>query len=135
MIECIFCKIIKGEIPCDKIYEDSKFLAFLDIRPLAVGHTLVIPKSHERWVWDISDIGGYFEVVAQMANAQKKVLKLDMIKSIIVGDEVPHAHVHLVPYKPNGEVRSVNFSKFINVSKEINLEFIKKIISELNRLD
>jgi len=60
---CIFCKIVKGEIPAYKIYEDENFLAFLDINPQSPGHTQVIPKRHYRWVWDIPNVGAYFEVV------------------------------------------------------------------------
>ena len=63
MLNCIFCKIINKEIPCTKIYEDENFLAFLDINPLSPGHTQIIPKKHYRWVWDIENIGEYFEVV------------------------------------------------------------------------
>ncbi|MEI7463544.1 MAG: HIT domain-containing protein, partial [Candidatus Taylorbacteria bacterium] len=63
MPSCIFCKIINKEIPANIIYEDADFLAFLDIRPLSPGHMLVIPKKHYRWVWDVPNVGEYFEVV------------------------------------------------------------------------
>ena len=59
--ECIFCKIIRGEIPCDRIYEDKDVLAFLDINPFVKGHLLVIPKKHSRWIWDIED--GYYRTL------------------------------------------------------------------------
>jgi len=96
---CIFCKIVAGEIPAHKIYEDSNFIAFLDINPLSPGHTLIIPKEHYRWVWDIPNVGEYFEIVKKIANAQKKAFKTDFILSKIVGEEVPHAHIWVYPNK------------------------------------
>lgn len=95
---CIFCKIVRGELPAHKVYEDDQFLAFLDIRPLAPGHTLVIPKQHYRWVWDVPQIGAYFEVVRKVAVALQKAFgPIDEVHSKIVGEEVPHAHVWLYP--------------------------------------
>ena len=97
MDQCIFCKIVRGEIPAHKVYEDNDFLAFLDIHPQAPGHTQVIPKQHYRWVWDVPDIGAYFEVVKKVALAQQKAFQTDWILSKIVGDEVTHAHVWVFP--------------------------------------
>ena len=97
MEDCIFCKIASGEIPSEKVYEDDSFLAFLDIRPLSPGHTLVIPKKHYRWVWDIPNIRECFTLVQKIAIAMKKSFGTDAIHSKIVGDEVPHAHVWLYP--------------------------------------
>ncbi|MFA6227494.1 MAG: HIT domain-containing protein [Candidatus Paceibacterota bacterium] len=101
---CIFCKIVAGEIPAEKVYEDAGFLAFMDIRPLSPGHALVIPKEHYRWVWDLPagrqvspNIGEYFEVVRKIALAQKKVFNIDMVRCQIVGEEVPHAHIWVIP--------------------------------------
>ncbi|MBL7058393.1 HIT domain-containing protein [Patescibacteria group bacterium] len=131
-MDCIFCKIIKGEIPYDKVGETDKFLAFLDIRPLAVGHVLVIPKEHFRWIWDVPYVGEYFEYVAKVANAQKKALGLDMVKSIVVGDEVHHAHVHLVPYESSGKARGFDFTRFAEVSKQEKDEVLKKIRDSIN---
>ncbi|MBI4122056.1 MAG: HIT domain-containing protein, partial [Parcubacteria group bacterium] len=59
--DCIFCTIVRGEIPVAQVYEDEDFLAFLDIHPQAPGHTQVIPKRHVRWVWDVENAGAYFE--------------------------------------------------------------------------
>jgi len=109
-MDCIFCKIAKGELPCYKIYEDENFLAFLDIRPLNLGHTLVIPKKHYRWVWDVLNIGDYYEVVAKIANAIKKALHTDLVISMVVGEEVAHAHVWLVPrFSNDGHGSVLNF--------------------------
>ena len=95
--DCVFCKIVKGEIPSHKVYEDNDFLAFLDIHPHAPGHTQVIPKKHVRWVWDVENIGRYFEIVRSIAQAQRKAFDTDWILSKIVGDEVPHAHIWVFP--------------------------------------
>lgn len=96
-MDCIFCKIIAGDIGCYKVYEDKDFLAFLDIRPLNPGHTLVIPKRHYRWVWDVENLGEYYEVVGNIANAIKSAFHTDQVVSLVFGDEVSHAHVWLVP--------------------------------------
>ncbi len=97
MNDCIFCKIIKKEIPAHIVYEDENFLAFLDIRPLAPGHVQVIPKTHYRFVWDVPNVGEYFEVVRKIALAQKKAFNADIVRSQIYGEEVPHAHVWIWP--------------------------------------
>lgn len=94
---CIFCKIIKKEIPSNNVYEDESFLAFLDIRPQSPGHTLVIPKEHHRWVWDVPNIDEYFKVAQKIALAQRKAFGVEQIISKVVGEEVPHAHVWLIP--------------------------------------
>ncbi len=94
---CIFCKIIRKEIPAEIVYEDADFLAFLDIHPQSPGHAQVIPKKHVRWVWDHENVGKYFEVVKKVALAQRKAFDTDFILSKIVGDEVPHAHIWVFP--------------------------------------
>lgn len=97
MNDCIFCKIIKGEIPAHKVYEDDHFFAFLDIHPQSAGHTQVIPKEHHRWVWDVPNIGEYFEIVRKIAKAQQKAFKTEVIWSRVMGDEVFHAHIWVFP--------------------------------------
>lgn len=79
------------------VYEDDRFVAFLDIHPKAPGHAQVIPKDHHRWVWDVPQIGEYFEVVQKVALAQRKAFGTEWILSRIVGDEVPHAHIWVYP--------------------------------------
>ncbi len=98
-MDCVFCKIVKGEIPSHKVYEDDSFLAFLSIDPESVGHTLVIPKEHYRWVWDVPNAGEYFEVAKKVALAQKKAFNTDFVLSKIVGEEIPHAHIWIFPDK------------------------------------
>jgi len=94
MTECIFCSIVAGENPSYKIYEDEKYLAFLDTYPSAEGHTLVIPKKHVEWVWDAKNVGEYFEVVGKIARHFREVSG-EIVRSNIDGWQVPHAHIHL----------------------------------------
>lgn len=116
MENCIFCKIVKGEIPSYRVYEDDKFLAFLDINPQSPGHVQVIPKEHHRWVWDIPNVGEYFEVARKIALAQRKAFDTDWILSKIVGDEIEHAHIWVFPSKEvKGELKDF----------EVNLKKIK----------
>lgn len=99
MENCIFCKIVEKEIPAHIVYEDENFLAFLDINPQSAGHCQVIPKKHYRWVWQVPNVGEYFEVVAKIAKAQQKAFGTEWILSKIVGDEVEHAHIWIYPAK------------------------------------
>jgi histidine triad (HIT) family protein len=97
MENCIFCKIARGEIPSYKVYEDDDFFAFLDIHPQSPGHVQVIPKEHHRWVWDVPNVGAYFEVVRKIALAQRAAFDTDWILSKIVGEDVEHAHIWVFP--------------------------------------
>jgi histidine triad (HIT) family protein len=105
MDNCIFCKIVKKEVPAHIVYEDEHFLAFLDINPQAPGHVQVIPREHFRYVWDLpesaeknmTNFSSYFKVVQKIAKAMQNTFGTDMIWSKIMGDEVPHAHVWLYP--------------------------------------
>ena len=96
---CIFCKIASKDIPANIVYENDNFLAFLDINPQSPGHTLVIPKKHYRWVWDVPNTGEYFEIVKKIAFAQRKAFNTEFIISKIVGEEVHHAHIWVFPGK------------------------------------
>jgi histidine triad (HIT) family protein len=95
----LFAKIAAGEIPSYKIAEDENYFAFLDINPLSVGHTLVIPKKEVDYIFDLDKdlFQGLMEFARKMALAQKKVIPCLRIGVIVAGLEVPHAHVHLVP--------------------------------------
>lgn len=107
---CIFCKIIKGEIPSAKIYEDGEYLAFLDIKPLSPGHMVVIPKKHYRWVWDVPNVGAYFETTRKIAIAIQKSFGTDTVISKIIGEEVPHAHICLYPEPKEAKGEKTNFA-------------------------
>jgi histidine triad (HIT) family protein len=97
MEDCIFCKIVKGEIPCYKVYEDADFIAFLDIRPLTKGNTLVIPKKHYRWVYDVPNFGEYWLVAKKVSLAAIKSLNAERITFLTLGLEVSHAHIRVIP--------------------------------------
>ena len=130
MNDCVFCEIAKGKIPCNKIYEDKEFLAFLDIRPLNKGHTLVIPKKHYRWTWDVKNFGDYFEFVKKVEKGIEKALNPLRVLVLVFGDEVQHAHVHLVPrFENDGHSATITLGKFKNISKaEMN-----EIAEEINK--
>ncbi len=106
----IFTKIVQGDIPCYKIAEDDRYLAFLDINPLAKGHTLVIPKQETDYIFDleIDEYQGLFLFARQVALALKKVIPCERIGVAVLGLEVRHAHIHLVPI--NG-IYDIDFSK------------------------
>lgn len=129
---CIFCKIIAGKIPSYKVYEDENFFAFLDIRPLNSGHTLVIPKKHYRWVWDVENIGEYFKVIKRIANAIKKALNTDYVVSLVFGEEVPHAHVWLVPrFENDGHGGAIDLKNIKTIDEEEMKNIAEKIKKEL----
>lgn len=96
-MDCLFCKIIKGEIPAYKVYEDKEFLAFLDIRPFTKGHCLVIPRIHVRWVNDVKNFGAYFEVAKKISLAAQKAFSADWLCFLTLGLEIEHAHIHVIP--------------------------------------
>ena len=132
MENCIFCKIVKGEIPSYKVYEDENFIAFLDISPRNKGHTLVIPKKHYKWVWDVPNIGEYFEIARKIAKAQTKAFSTEWIVSLILGEEVPHAHIWLVPrFKGDGHGSSIKLSIIKKFSEEEMKEIAKSIKNSL----
>jgi histidine triad (HIT) family protein len=107
MADSIFTKIIKGEIPSNKIYEDELTLAFLNIYPDVPGHTLVIPKKQIDHLWDLpdEDYQAVMETAKKVANRMRKVLKPERVGVKVVGEEVPHAHVHLIPFNTVEEFR------------------------------
>ena len=99
MSDSIFTKIINGEIPCHKIYEDDKVLAFLDISPYTYGHTLVIPKSQTDHLWDLNDELYLYvmKIAKKVAEQQREVLKPKRVGVVVEGFAVLHAHVHVFP--------------------------------------
>lgn len=106
----IFTKIIKGEIPSYKVAEDENFYAFLDINPLAKGHTLVVPKKEVNYVFDLDDptYSGLFAFAKKVSTAIKNSVDCIRLGMIVYGLDVPHAHIHLVPIKGTGN--ELNFS-------------------------
>ena len=102
----IFTRIVEGEIPCYKVAESEKFFAFLDINPLAKGHTLVIPKKEGDYIFDIEneDYAEYMLFVKKVALALKKAVPCKRVGVAVLGMEVPHTHVHLVPMNSEGDM-------------------------------
>ena len=98
-MDTIFTKIVKGEIPCHKIAENDRYLAFLDINPLVEGHTLVIPKQQTDYIFDLDDdlLAGMSVFTKRVALAVEKACPCKRIGIAVLGLEVPHAHIHLVP--------------------------------------
>ncbi|MBN1599892.1 MAG: HIT family protein [Bacteroidales bacterium] len=106
----IFSRIVSGEIPCYKIAEDDNYLAFLDINPLAKGHTLVIPKIEVDYIFDMEDdlLAGLHLFSKKIAKAIDKSVECERIGVAVIGLEVPHAHVHLVPINDIGDLSFSN---------------------------
>jgi histidine triad (HIT) family protein len=110
MADSIFTKIIKGEIPSHKIYEDDKTFAFLDIHPKTPGHTLVVPKKQVEFVWDLDDedYQALMATVKKVALRIRDVMGMTYIGELVVGEEVPHAHVHVYPFNTLEESRNIS---------------------------
>jgi len=107
MEDSIFTKIIKGEIPSHKIYEDENTLAFLDINPATEGHTLVIPKRQVEFIWDMED-DDYYHLMNSVKKVGKRLQKLSgrkYVGQVVVGTDVPHVHVHIVPFDRSEEIK------------------------------
>lgn len=95
----IFSRIVAGEIPCHKVAEDEEFFAFLDINPVAKGHTLVIPKKEIDYIFDVEDasLGRMMAFAKRVARAQEAAIPCKRVGLAVMGLEVPHAHIHLIP--------------------------------------
>jgi len=133
MAETIFTKIVKGEIPCYKIAEDDRFFAFLDISPLAKGHTLVIPKAQVDYIFDLDDntLADMMVFAKKIAKAIHKVSGCVKVGVAVVGLEVPHVHIHLVPMN---KVSDLNFANpKLELSKEEFADIAQKISSEIEK--
>ena len=102
----IFSRIIQGEIPCYKIAENDEFFAFLDINPLSKGHTLVVPKHETDYIFNIDDeeLGQMMVFAKKVAKAIEKAIPCKRIGVAVIGLEVPHAHIHLVPINKEGDL-------------------------------
>jgi len=126
----IFSKIVNGEIPCYKVAEDDNFLAFLDVNPNAEGHTLCVPKKEIDKLFDLDDelYLGLMQFSKKVAIALEKAIPCKRIGMSVIGLEVPHAHVHLIPLN---EMDDIRFQKKITLSKE---EFVALAIKIQEKL-
>jgi histidine triad (HIT) family protein len=123
----IFTRIIKGEIPCYKIAEDDQFLAFLDINPLAKGHTLVIPKQEIDYLFDLDDnlLAGMSIFAKKVAHAIGSVMDCKRVGVAVLGLEVPHAHIHLIP------INSLYDIEFSRPKLQLTAEEFKEIAEKI----
>jgi histidine triad (HIT) family protein len=126
----IFTKIVNGEIPCYKVAEDEQFLAFLDVNPNAVGHTLCIPKQEIDKLFDMDEelYLGLMRFSKKVATALEKTVPCERIGMAVIGLEVPHAHVHLIPINEMNEMR---FQNKVALTKEEFETLAKKIQQHL----
>ena len=124
----IFTKIINGEIPSYKVAEDENYYAFLDISPLQKGHTLVVPKREEDYLFDLTDeeLAGLMVFAKKVAKAIKKSIPCKRVGVAVLGLDVPHAHVHLVPLV---EGNDLNFSNPKNQFPKEEMEACAKLIN------
>ncbi len=126
----IFTRIINGEIPCYKIAEDEHYFAFLDIRPLHPGHTLVVPKKETDYIFDLEDeaLKGLIVFAKKVAIAIKKAIPCERIGMTVIGLEVPHTHIHLSPINT---IHDLDFRKARALSKEDMKDIAEKIKAHL----
>lgn len=112
MENCLFCKIVSGTIPCYTVWEDDQFLAFLDIHPIKEGHTLVIPKTHSPYLFEMTDdeYTALWNAAKQVAAMLKTTFqpKSGKVGSIVYGLDVDHTHIHLVPIDQSGDLSFKN---------------------------
>lgn len=106
----IFSKIIAGEIPCYKVAENDRFFAFLDINPMTKGHTLVVPKLEEDYLFDLDDqmLADMMVFSKKIAKAQQQVIDCLRVGVAVIGLEVPHAHIHLIPIQKESDMNFKN---------------------------
>ncbi len=118
-MDCLFCKIVAGEIPCHKVWEDEKHLAFLDIHPMRDGHTLVIPKTHASYLFDLDDLAyvGLLRAAKTVARTLKSSMSVPRVGVAVEGFAVDHVHVHLVPIDGGGQMDPCNAAKEVDHAK------------------
>jgi histidine triad (HIT) family protein len=128
-VASLFSRIIAGEIPCHKVAENDEFLAFLDIMPLAKGHTLVIPKLETDYIFDIDDESyqRLWLFTKQVASTLRLHVPCKRIGLSVIGLEVPHAHIHLIPLQ---QVDDINFSKPKIAADPIELAALARLLFE-----
>ena len=127
MNECIFCKIIKEEIPSDKVYQNENFFVFLDKFPVAKGHTLIIPKHHVEWMQEASNqtIADLFVLVKKFMLKIKTALGCDYVQISVSGKDVPHLHIHLIPRSYNDGMK-LNWPK-VKYKEGETIKLIEKL--------
>ena len=130
MPNCLFCKFAKNSPEQGFVYEDEYFVAFLDISQMTEGHTLVIPRKHHRWVWDLPNIGQYFEVCQKIAARIQETYNVEQVYTLTMGSMVPHAHVHLIP-KTEGKWYQVLEKVGTLQTNRVDVQKLKEITEKL----
>jgi len=136
MKDCIFCKIIKGEIPSFKIFENDKVFCFLDINPLSKGHTLVVPKEHHENIFDISlkDLKEIISTIKSLSNRMKKVLMAEGVNlfnasGVVAEQSVFHFHFHILPRYKNDGLEMNNWWQ--SKAQKADIEELKKLAEKI----
>jgi len=113
MENCLFCKIVKEDLPSYKIWENERFLAFLDINPINLGHTVLISKKHVDYIFDLEEplYLEMFKIAKQLSKVLKKAIGSKKVGLVVEGFAVPHAHIHLVPINKGNELNSSRAKK------------------------
>lgn len=128
---CVFCKIVLGEIPSYKVWEDQNHLSFLDINPIKEGHTLVIPKAHHAYLFDIEgrELSNLMRATKKVADILKKAFspKSGKIGAIVYGLDVDHAHIHLIPIDQAGDLSFTN-------KKTVSSKKLRKTLDKINQV-
>jgi len=130
MPDCIFCKIVKGEMPSTKVYEDSDFLAFMNIYPASKGHALLIPKNHIQWMQDADDstVSRIFLLAKKLMDKIRINLPCDYVQINVIGEEIQHFHIHFIPRHFNKKIAGWDRIEYDN-PQEIE-EIAKKLQSK-----
>ncbi len=128
MDTCIFCKIVAGEIPSYRVYEDEHFVGFLDVYPISKGHVLLVPKKHYRWTHDVENFGEYWEAARVVGKKIQGSLGAGWLQFATHG-QIPHAHIHIIPRYDNVETapQVANAGKPLTFSKEEMTQIHKTI--------
>ena len=129
----IFTRIIHGEIPAYKVAEDDKYYAFLDINPLSVGHTLVVPKAEVDYIFDLDDetYPGLWQFAKKVGKAVESVVSCKRIGLVVLGLEIPHAHIHIIPLNSESDIDfkkprvELSSEAFVSLAEKINLAYLE----------
>lgn len=130
--DCVFCKIIKGDLPSYRVYQDTDFFGFLDIHPLNPGNVLLVPKVHYRWVTDVPNFGRYFDIAKNIGLAAQKVVSSDYTSFLTLGMEVHHAHIRIIPrFYNDAQTKGIDTTLFQNIAPEEMQRLASEIFTRL----
>jgi len=132
MKDCIFCQIVRGMVPSYRVYEDDTFLAFLDVFPKSKGHTLIIPKKHYRWTYEVKEFQEYWSIAQKVTTSLQKVLKPKWVNYFTHG-AIAHAHIHILPRFESVDTAEVVPSKGVVIPPE-EMKLLTEQIREFDRL-